>query len=250
MISAIPRSWTNSNLSREFNLTLYDYVRDSGKISNKIYSILIDDKNKMIRRKNRWERLLTIQIDLPEFLKAFDNIYKHTICTKFRDFQYRLLCGIIPTNRKLYLWKISDTQMCSFCQLETEDELHLFVDCNKVQVLWIQLKNWIKNNECYDISSKLEWSPLNIMFSCVDTKPNSAINFLVTITKQFIFRTKCAKSLLSFSLLENEFDKVYDIERIISLRKNTWNKHVHKWNSIKEIAAREFTYIDQYLQSD
>lgn len=73
-------------------------------------------------------------------------------------------------------------------------------------------------------------------------------NFLVTIVKQYIYKTKCFGGRLDFNALQEEIKQIYYIERNIANHKNKWKKHVDKWSSIKDIAYRDDNFVEQYLQ--
>ena len=55
---------------------------------------------------------------------------------KLRDFQYRYLNHIAPTNKFLSKCQIVSSSLCDFCNLEIELKRHLFWDCRHVQFSW------------------------------------------------------------------------------------------------------------------
>ena len=54
-------------------------------------------------------------------------------------FQYELLLRILPTNRLLRLMKIRQSDLCSFCDKETETISHLFRECESALRFWNSL---------------------------------------------------------------------------------------------------------------
>ena len=68
----------------------------------------------------KWNVILGAEMGLKQFLKNFTNVRLTTIATKLRDFQYRLLHNLLPTNRDLVRWKIKDSFLCTFCHLHEE----------------------------------------------------------------------------------------------------------------------------------
>lgn len=232
-----------------FNLLKYNRLLQMSKISNMIYSHFIQNDSVLEHRQLRWSRKLQVEIDNRDFLKCCKNIYCQTISTKFRDFQYRLVLCAIPTNRKLFLWKVRDSQLCSFCENDIEDEIHLFVNCTHIQSLWRRLKDYIKDSVGNHVMTLLKWSPRNIIFSQVHPAPNNVINFLVTIVKQYIYKTRCTQGMLSSDQMIRDIDHIYQIESNIAIKKDKWNKHKHKWSALKEIPDVENDYIANYIQS-
>ena len=66
----------------------------------------------------------------------FEQIYcipfNVTIFTKLRSSQFKINHNNLCTNYKLHKVKLSDTQMCTFCNDEIETLLHIFIECNEV----------------------------------------------------------------------------------------------------------------------
>lgn len=178
LLKAIPKEWIEKcSILQQFCFTNFERLCNMQKISNTVYSELIEDCNALQGRLERWKCKLVIDIEYKDFLKTFKGIYCQTICTKYRDFQYRLLMGILPTNRLLYLWNLVDTQLCTFCHTQVEDELHLFVECKFVKMLWNLLKIYIGNNDRQAVCTQLTWSSKNIIFSRVHPNIDHVIIF-------------------------------------------------------------------------
>ena len=49
-----------------------------------------------------------------------------TINTRLRVFHYKVLNNALYLNEHLYIFKLSDTKLCSFCNQEDETVIHLF----------------------------------------------------------------------------------------------------------------------------
>ena len=59
--------------------------------------------------------------------------------TKLQTFQFKLLHRKIATNYYLYKIGIPLTEICTFCEQNTESLIHLFWDCELVQAFWQKL---------------------------------------------------------------------------------------------------------------
>lgn len=232
-----------------FGLSRYTMLSNAVKISNIIYSELIKNDRTLESRRTRWERILKCSISTKEFLIVFRNIQLQTIATKFRDFQYRLLTCIIPTNRKLYLWKLKDSQKCTFCDHEEENEIHLFVECGAIQNVWDALKDFIRTNDTTGFQTVLNWSASNIIFSTVHPSPANVINFLVTITKQYIYKVRCINGKPFGEHLLLEIENIYQIEESLAIKKGKWCKHKQKWGNLKNLPDQDEDYVTEYLRS-
>ena len=67
---------------------------------------------------------------------------KCTIDTKLREFQYKFLKRIIPTNIFLFKCKLAIiSNVCDVCSSDIETVKHLFWDFQVTQTFWLQLKN-------------------------------------------------------------------------------------------------------------
>lgn len=251
LLSSIPIRWKtalNDDDESSPQLTGYQKIQNESKIANIVYTRLIDCPNAMVARCNRWNRKLSCDMSPEHFCKQFVNIYKATVATKYRDFQYRLLTGAIVTNRLLFLWKIEETDLCSFCKQAVEDELHLFATCSFAQKCWYALQQYILKNDRASVSSQLTWNAKNIIFSSVHPTPGSVINFLVIIVKQFIYRARCQDATPLPMLIEDEIDKVYHTELSIAKKLDKMHRHAVKWSALRDIEVPQNQFIAQYVQ--
>lgn len=210
----------------------FDRLNDLKKISGTIYAYLINDVKLILRKKSSWERRLQITIEDQYFISLFETLNCTTICTKYRDFQFRLLHNIIVTNQKLKLWKIIQTDMCTFCGIHVETTLHLFCNCAKVKNLWADIELYIITHINPDTIPVLEWSEENILFNRIHPRPNHVVNFVTLIVKQYIYRQRCTGRPLFVTLLIKEIESVMNIEYDIAKSKGQLTKHYSKWSEL------------------
>ena len=55
------------------------------------------------------------------------------ILNKHREFQYKLIHGVIYTKEQLFKYGFVGNNLCSFCQQEIETYVHVFLHCKKVK---------------------------------------------------------------------------------------------------------------------
>ena len=63
--------------------------------------------------------------------------------------EWRIIWGRQELNRykdKYAPLKGGNSTLCTYCRLEREDELHLYVECDILRDFWLQAKNWFMNN--------------------------------------------------------------------------------------------------------
>ena len=90
-------------------------------------------------------QLMGNDVTLPKFLQPFcsvdDSIHifmKKVLLEKeikLKEFNFKLLHGILPCNKNLKRWRIKDSEQCDVCSLPQTLE-HLLFDCHYVKPLW------------------------------------------------------------------------------------------------------------------
>ena len=126
-------------------------------------------------------------------------IYSINISTsndmKLRDFQYRYLNRIVPTNKFLSTCQIVSSSLCDFCNMEIETMHHLFWECRNVQFFWRFFEA-----SGFDISI----SEIKITFGIQKTAEIYANlkNFLIFTAKYFTFVCKYRKKNCQFGIFE------------------------------------------------
>ena len=75
--------------------------------------------------------------------KVYNLLHNITRDTALISFQYKIVHRIIVTNNKLKLWKIIESENCSFCKRHPESICHLFFVCKNINTLWRNLAEWL-----------------------------------------------------------------------------------------------------------
>ena len=66
------------------------------------------------------------------------------------SFQYKILNNILYLNKKLHTFGLSNTQLCSFCNMKEETISHLFYYCIYIQDIWNQVQIYF--TDCFHFS--------------------------------------------------------------------------------------------------
>ena len=69
-----------------------------------------------------------------------------TYNTYMQSFQYKLLNNVLFLNKKLHIFEIKSSPLCSFCNLCDKTPLHIFYECDSVKCLWSDLVQYFKNS--------------------------------------------------------------------------------------------------------
>ena len=99
-------------------------------------------------------------IDL-SFKNRWSNVYKGLKDFHDSDLDFKLLHNILFTNCKLYIMKLVDSPLCTFCKDQTETVMHLFVDCRVINPLWGDLIT--KLDRVYEIKIYDKWKQLTLL---------------------------------------------------------------------------------------
>ena len=126
-----------------------------------------------------------------------------TINTRLRVFQYKVLNNALYLNKHLYIFKLSDTKLCSFCNQEDETVIHLFANCSKSKTLWNSLKEFFK-----DTINLPSLTPQSAIFGFLQTDQELflILNYLLLLFKYYLYVSRCSKTI-SFAALKTNIKK-------------------------------------------
>ena len=173
----------------------------------------------------KWNRDLAEHISKTQWLEEINRIYVTTNIPKLRSFQYRLLQRALVTNVNLYRWGITTNNLCVLCNSEIETINHLFVECSCVSLLWQQIESFILDS--FGITITL--MPRNKLWGCTTPKKQHTVNFILLVTRQYIYRQRCLKKKISFVALKNEILTLKKVEKYIALKNHKEKQYLRKW---------------------
>ena len=153
---------------------------------------------------------------------------KTTLDPQLRWFQIRILHRLIPTNRFLYLRKLVNSLVCTFCGTEEETAIHMFWECIYAQRLWAGILSWLQS-ECTHCDN-LSFSVSFIIFG---TKPHcrtdKVLDLLILLAKLHIFKNKLQNNIPSIVSYKNVVKHRYNIERYSNMVAGTLNRFISDW---------------------
>jgi hypothetical protein len=193
------------------------------KETNKLlYSFQIkNDKMTQITSHRKWSSCF--ENEILKWDSIYLNINSSTIDTKLRNFQYKYLFRIIPTNKRLFLQNIVHSNLCDFCSTDIESIRHLFWECNHVQVFWNNLHNFINNAHI-----RINIKTISFGF-CEETDEVNIKNYIIFYAKYFIFLNKCHKTIPRCDLFKIYLKKRIELEKEIALMNDKLHKFEVKW---------------------
>ena len=136
----------------------------------------------MIKNKIQFPTAIEKWINSFPFMESVDwsKIYSlpFTIIKEpyFHSFQYKVLNRIINCKDKLFTWKISEDNICIYCNNIDTLEHHLY-SCTECEKFWELISKWIKNN--LDTSFKLTICEIIFGIPIDHNQAIRAINFII-----------------------------------------------------------------------
>ena len=146
-----------------------------------------------------------------EWTVVYERLYETTDDITLRWLHFRLLHRIFPTNKRLQLFGIVESNECQHCPSICESLLHVFLDCNVVQTFWRDVKR------AYQIASLERKSiMLNIFEQGSTSMPILSLQLLSLLAKQHIWRSRMYKTLPSIEGLAKIIHRQYRVEKYVS----------------------------------
>ena len=132
-----------------------------------------------------------------------------TIDSKLRCFQYKILHNTLYLNEQLFLFRKHNASLFSFCNLEDETVIHLFVRCSKTKRLWCTVIEYFKINLHIP-----PLSPQSAIFGFLeaDDKVFLILKHLLLLFKYYVYVSRSSK-VLSFEALLKSIMKVCKLEK-------------------------------------
>lgn len=238
---AVPREWVNTlrlNQNNNDNENLIDkevyvYLQDKKLCARKttckdIYRHLINIKGLPPTSHYQWEaEFFYNQLDWSEINNT---PYKSVRETSIQCLQYKIINNFYPCQSVLFLWKKSDSDKCKYCDL-TDTIRHHFIDCNRVQRFWTNLRTWLIDN----LEVNIPLSPCEIIFGIQNYHNNdifNTINFLLLYGKYFIQNQNYKNSILNFTAFLNIVKHRLKAEKLIYQMCGEFEKYERKWGEV------------------
>ena len=242
LIKSIPTAWKERLIDENINYarrtTLIVKLNEKLKFSKFFYVKLVEAKRPLNKQVIKWNE--DFSDNTIDWKTIFIQPLKVTIDTKLRDFQYKYLMRIIPNNQYLLKCGLTTHSLCDFCSMHIETNKHLFWDCNVVQELWHNIRLWLQNK--LDINNLPDFSyqgiSLNTNKWLLDTKINNNINFIVLLTKYYIFSKKLQGDIPKINSFLSYFESRLKIEEMISEIKNNYAQFIVTWDKFLRIVEQ------------
>ena len=152
-----------------------------------------------------------------------------TIDSYSRIFQYKCLNNILYLNLPLFRMGISDTPLCSYCQLHNETLQHLFFDCKVSSALWSELKIVFRDKLTLP---SLDHQSAVFGFLGTADKDNLIFNNILLMFKISLYKNRDNKKITLHNVLCNLKSREIIERSLVSLNQRKLDFHNNKWDKI------------------
>ena len=144
-------------------------------------------------------------------------------------FQVKIFHNILPTQSSLFRSRITDTDVCPLCNLQSQSLKHMLITCSVSSSFWTCFSNW-----CHEkFNHNLPLSESTILHGWHKESNNwEVLNYCLIVAKYNIFATSVRNGILDFdSFLLRLYNKI-DILRTIAFRSNRLSQFKKTWDKL------------------
>ena len=156
--------------------------------------------------------------------KIFSLPYKCCKSSKLQSQQYRVLHRYVPTQKFLFVRKISDSPKCKFCE-DVDTIEHFLVYCGRVHRLWKQLFRSLRQGTKGFIPVRAG----TVIFGRPDLP--SVMNYIVLLGKQYILRQKLwGEGFISINLFRQFVQQQYEEDKYTATKNEQLETFECQWD--------------------
>ena len=157
-----------------------------------------------------------------EFYESFPHTKDSFSETKLLDFQYKVLNGYLAVGTTLCKWQVRENSLCKVCS-GTDSIVHCLFSCQQTQRSLKEVYDYLSFCEC----GEFDFTEKDIILGV----PDIAINMLLLITKQYIWKVRYFDLKFNLYSLRIEFFK-----RVLIDKKRLSNqKFEAKWSNYHKL---------------
>ena len=232
---AIKRFINKTNIDLDYNIRCNIFVPLNIKSIIKcgsgckiIYAIMLG-KAHSPTSKEKWSEIVNLTDD--EFNEIYKRPFKSTKSTKLQWFQFRINHRILGTNVLLAKMGVRQNDLCTFCLHEPETICHIFWECNKIQLFWHNLRDYIFRETNKDIDINKKSALFGQQFNdCMCEK-----NVILLNARFFIYKCKMQNTIPNLNLFKQEFKRYILCEKVIAANNCMLDDFHRRWSLWRNI---------------
>ena len=144
-----------------------------------------------------------------------------TLILELREFQFKLLHGVMYTNEQLLKFGFVADDLCTFCKQSTETYSHLFWNCTKIQSLWQEI---IDEYNLFELRN-VDWQDIHVGIEVCSPRIKFC-NTLILMIKYMIYRARSKLAIPSIGNVKKTIIEYRDEEKSIAEKGSVATLHV------------------------
>ena len=232
IIDAIPVSWKKTLIEKKNDKKQDTFIYPIDKIKNTKSKICKKVYREMQQKNlqkpenvfNKWKNYFNSNLTMEDWLSSFELAFQ---CTKFIDLQYfhfRMLHQILANNEALYKWKLTDSDLCSFCNEEIETIYHTYLECEVVKCFWKALEKYL--HRTLRVHFPITNQEIILGFKGDDL---STINVIYLSAKKYLYKCRCSQSYPRIETYIPQLKILINNEKGIYVLNNNYEKYLDRW---------------------
>ena len=210
-------------------------VLNMSKKGCSVYTNLLKKKKNLssplVERESRWH----LELQTTFSTNFWNKTYKLTSEIKFENkikwLQYQIVRNSLFTNYKVHKFKPHISPLCTFCsdvENPPHNELisHIFWDCLVTQQFWQGLTGWLGT-----LGSQITLDRKIVLFGMHEKSVNAKENFIILVSKYFIWKAKFTNKELSLELFKKYlYNKIEDLKNALAYANK--DDQFNQWHDI------------------
>lgn len=235
IMRSIPVEWRQRIIREKPHSSLdsgsFDALKDAPKTAKWAYWKLRANAQALATEKCHEKWLL----DLPAVVSpemtwpaVYNRLHQSVKDVNLKWLQYRIIKRILPTNRLLYIFGLSETDKCRKCPIYSESILHKFWKCPSVRMLWRAVKDLL--------GLQHSLTSMNVFFGLhmSDANDSMRVNTVIMLTNQMIWKYRDCDGALTVENLRLHILDYLKIEHYIAQTGDTRSKFTDRWGRLSE----------------
>ena len=141
-------------------------------------------------------------------------------------FQVKIIHNILPTQSSLFRARITDTDVCPLCNLESQSLKHMLITCSVSSSFWTCFSNWWHEK----FNQKLTLSESTILYGWHKESNNwEVLNYCLIVAKYNVFATSVRNGVRHFDSFLLHLSNKIDFLCTIALRSNHLPQFKKTW---------------------
>ena len=134
-----------------------------------------------------------------------------------------------------------DSDQSSFCSLDKESYLHIFMYCPCVRDIWLEVETFMNRFT----EEQINFNCSTVIFNRLIDQLYHIKNFICLVVKQYIYAKRCLKEPLVIEELKRLISNLCNTEKYIAIKNGNVSKHYKKWYNQYDSQVKD--YIHEYL---